>query len=412
MDTLHTVLNRGCSIWDQTRMPEQELRQRLDQVRAGMKERNIDLLLVYGDSWKFGHLAYVSHFIPKNRGALAVIPLEGEPALVIQEPSRNNPFSSTLTWIKETHSVGKFAQGLNEALKARNLNPKRVGLAAVEEQLNIREWRELEKLLENVEWVNTGDYLSSLRLLKSPVELSLIKEATAILEQALARFEKIAKPGQKEYQVMAELEREARRRGVEDFRLLLARSSMPKVGLRPAADSALQKGEAILIFVAASYQRYWAELGKTFCLGRPSEKIAKDYETAKDVFQRLVAGLSSRIQTSIPTSFLPRERERIEGGGLVEASASALSLGEVSAPVRDSLESYGLGNGLGLDLSEEPSLSSAIKDPIKAGMVLTLRTCFTGEQSGSALISRPYLVTESGLEPLARIDNKLAAIGE
>ena len=37
MDTLHTVLNRGCSIWDQTRMPEEELRRRLNQVRAAMK---------------------------------------------------------------------------------------------------------------------------------------------------------------------------------------------------------------------------------------------------------------------------------------------------------------------------------------------------------------------------------------
>lgn len=390
MDTLHTVLNRGCSIWDQTRMPEQELRRRLDQVRVGMKERNIDLLLVYGDSWKFGHLAYVSHFIPKNRGALAVIPLQGDPALVIQEPSRNNPFSSTLTWIKETHSVGKFAQGISEALKTRGLKPRRVGLAAVEEQLNIREWRELDKLLENVEWIEMGDYMRSLRLIKSPVERSLIKEATAILEQALARFEQTARPGQKEYQVMAELEREARRRGVEDFRLLLARSSNPKIGLRPAADSALQKGEAVLILVAASYQRYWSELGQTYCLGRPSEKIAKDYETARRVFHRLV--------------------EETKPGASGHSLGNCLSA--VSAPGRDSLLAYGLGNGLGLDLTEEPSLGKATNDSIKPGSVLTLRTCFTGDQSGSALISRPYLVTESGLESLARIDNKLAAIGD
>ena len=386
MDTLHTVLNRGRSVWDQSRMPESELRRRIEQVRAGMKERNVDVLLVYGDSWKFGNLAYLSHFIPKNRGALAVIPLEGEPALVIQEPSRNNPFSSTLTWIKETHSVGKFAQGLSEALKTRGLKPKRVGLVTVEEQLNIREWRDLEKLLEGVEWVNMSDYLNSLRLVKTTVELALLKEATDILEQALAHFEKIARPGQKEYQIMAETEREARRRGVEDFRLLLARSGTPKVGLRPAADSALQKGEAVLVLIAASYQRYWAELGQTFCLGKPSEKIAKDHEMARGIFDRLV--------------------------GATKAGASAILPGDVPAPVRDSLQSYGLGNGLGLDLTEEPSLGSAAKAPVKAGMVLTLRTCFTSEKAGSALISRPYIVSNSGLEPLARSEGRLIAIGD
>lgn len=391
MDTLHTVLNRGCSLWDRKKIPETEFRQRLDRVRQAMRERAVDLLLVYGDSRRYGHLAFVSHFIPKNRGALAVIPLEGEPALVVQEPGRNNPFSKTLTWIQEVHSVGKFAQGISEAIKARGLKPKRVGLAAVEEQLNIREWRELGKLFENVEWCDMGDHLSSLRVVKSPVEVALVKETARILEEAFARFEQTASPGQKEYEIMAELEREARRRGVEDFRLLLARSSNPKVGLRAAADSALQKGEAILILVAASYQRYWVELGQTFCLGRPPEEIAKNYELASRVLHRLVEGTKAG-----------------------DSSLSSMSyLSEVPASTaRDSLQAYGLGNGVGLDLNEEPSLGKERNRAIKSGMVLTLRACFTGEQSGSALISRPYLVTESGLESLAHSKEKLVAIGD
>ena len=54
MDTLHTVLNRGCSLWDQARLPKEEFQRRLDRVREGMRERGVDLLLVYGDSWRFG----------------------------------------------------------------------------------------------------------------------------------------------------------------------------------------------------------------------------------------------------------------------------------------------------------------------------------------------------------------------
>ncbi len=390
MDTLHTVLNRGCSIWDRKRLPEEELRQRLNQVRDGMKERGVDLLLVYGDSWKFGHLAYVSHFIPKNRGAMAVIPLEGEPALVIQEPSRNNPFSSTLTWIQETRSVGKFAQGVGDAVKARGVKPKKVGLAAVEEQLNIREWREIEKLFEGAERISFSDYLSSLRLVKSPVELSILKDTVRILEEALNQFEKTARPGGNEYQVMAELERAARRRGVEDFRLLLARSGTPGVGLRPAADQTLAKGEAILVLVAASFQRYWAELGQTFCLGRPPEDVARNYDLARMAFQQLTGSIKPGISTLAV------------GDGLQAIP---------SAAARQSLQAYGLGNGLGLDLSEEPYLGREGSVAIKSGMVLTLRTCFTGKDAGSALISRPYLVAEAGLEPLARSDGSLISIG-
>jgi len=391
VDTLHTVLNRGCSIWDQTRMPEGELRRRLDKVRAGMKERNVDLLLVYGDSWKFGNLAFVSHFIPKNRGAMAVIPLEGEPALVIQEPSRNNPFSSTLTWMQETRSVGKFAQGVSDGLKARGLKPKRVGLVGVEEQLNIREWRELDKLFEGTERVNLNEDLSSLRLVKSPVELSLVKQTVQVLEEALKQFETAASPGRKEYQVMAELERVARRRGVEDFRLLLARSGTPSIGLRPVIDAALNKGEAILILVAASCQRYWAELGQTFCLGRPPEEVTKSHANVRRTFQQLA--------------------DSTRAGATALAASNTLQ-GVPTAAARQSLQAYGLGNGLGLDLCEEPFLGKAGGAAVKAGMVLTLRTCLAGFGAGSALISRPYLVTESGLEPLAQSAGDLIAIGD
>ena len=391
MDTLHTVLNRGRSVWDRSRLPENEFRRRLGAVRAGMKERGVDLLLVYGDSWKYGNLAYVSHFIPKNRGALAVIPMEGEPALVIQEPSRNNPFSSTLTWIQEVHSVGKFAQGVSEALKARGLKPKRLGVVSVEQQLNIREWRELGKLFEGVERRDLGDHFNTLRRVKSEVELTLLRQTIRILEEALAVFRKSGAPGHKEYEIAAEIERAARRQGVEDFRLLLARSGQPEIGLRPAGDSPLKKGEAILVLVAASYQRYWAELGQTFCLGRPPDDVVKSYDVAARAFRCLVEGIKTGVSPAVATA----------------------CLNEVSSPAaRNSLQAYGLGNGLGLDLCEEPYLGKEGNTAIKSGMVLTLRTCFTGKECGSAFISRPYLMAQSRLEALSQIDEKLATIGD
>jgi len=389
VDTLHTVLNRGRSVWDRSRLPEDEFRRRLVDVRTGMKERGVDLLLVYGDSWKYGNLAYVSHFIPKNRGALAVIPIEGEPALVIQEPSRNNPFSSTLTWIQEVHSVGKFAQGVGEAIKVRSLKPKRLGVVSVEQQLNIREWRELGKLFEGAEWRDLGDHFNTLRRVKSDVELTLLRQTIRILEEALAVFRKNGSPGQKEYEIAAEIERAARRQGVEDFRLLLARSGQPEIGLRPAGDSPLKKGEAILVLVAASYQRYWAELGQTFCLGRPPDDVVKSYDVAARAFRCLVEGIKTGVSPAVATA----------------------CLNEVSSPAaRNSLQAYGLGNGLGLDLCEEPYLGKEGNTAIKSGMVLTLRTCFTGKECGSAFISRPYLVAQSGLEALSRIDEKLVTI--
>lgn len=389
MHTLHSVLNRGCSLWDQGRLPKQEFLSRLGRIREGMRERGVDLLLVYGDSWRFGHLAFVSHFMPKNRGALAVIALEGEPALVVQEPSRNNPFSKTLTWIDEVHSVGKFTQGLSQALEARKLKPKKLGMVTVKEQLNIREWEELTKLVQGAEIVDCSDLLVSLRLVKSSAEIALLKQTGRILYDSLSLFAKEVRPEVKEYEVFAALEREARRQRAEDFRFMLARSSAPEVGLRPADQFALKKGEAISVLIAASYQRYWAELGQTFCLGRPSQQIIKSYDLASQAFRELV--------------------ERTKAG--VTRTATAAWLREVPSPAaRDSLAAYGVGNGIGLDLTEAPDLGEEGSGEIKPGMALTLRVCFTGKGCGNALISRPYRVNETGLESLVPFPTDLVTI--
>ena len=381
METLHTVLNRGCSIWDRERLPEDEFRGRLGRVRRGMKEQDVDLLLVYGDSWRFGHLAFVSHFMPKNRGALAVVPLEGEPALVVQEPSRNNPFSKTLTWIDEVRSAMQLAPALGDALKARGLKPKRVGLVTVREQLNIREWNGLAKLLDGAELRDVSDSLAALRLVKSTAEKNLLMKTSRILEEALALFGKEARAGQKEYEIAALAEREARRQGVEDFRLLIARSSEPEVGLRPATPAPIRKGEALLVAVAASYQRYWAELGRTFCLGSPPPEAAKSHSLAKNIFRKLTES--------------------------VKVAASATAAGEwlkeiPSAQARESLQAYGLGNGIGLDFTEAPFLGKEETTTIQPGMALTLRVCLAGKECGSALISQPFLVQENGLKPLVK----------
>lgn len=390
MHTLHSVLNRGCSLWEQGRLPKEEFQSRLGHIRKGMREQGVDLLLVYGDSWRFGHLAFVSHFMPKNRGALAVIPMEGEPALVVQEPSRNNPFSKTLTWIDEVRSVGKFAQGLSQALEARKLKPRKVGIIAVREQLNIREWQELANLFEGAEMLDCSDLLASLRLIKSSAEIALLKQTSQILQDSLSLFAKEAHPEVKEYEVFAALEREVRRQKAENFRFMLARSSAPEVGLRPADQFAFKKGEVISVLIAASYQRYWAELGQTFVLGRPSPEVIKSYDLASQAYRGLVA--------------------RAKAGASRKATAAWLS--EVpSSAMRDSLVAYGVGNGIGLDLTEAPDLGEESSAEIRPGMTLTLRVCFTGKDCGNALISRPHRVTETSLESLVSFPTDLVTIG-
>jgi len=101
----------------------------------------------------------------------------------------------------------------------------------------------------------------------------------------------------------------------------------------------------------------------------------------------------------------------------VKVGASAGAIGEwlkevPSAPVRDSLLSYGLGNGLGLDLTEAPFLGPEGAVKFEAGMSLTLRVCLAGKECGHGLISQPFVIGESGLQPLVQPVEDLVSVGK
>lgn len=379
MDTLHPVLKRGLSIWDRERLPREEFDARLDAVRRRMKSENTDLLLVYGDSFRYGNLAYLSHFLPKNRGALAVLPQAGEPALIVKEPSRNNPFSRTLTWIEEVSSLPRFDRGVQEFLKKRALSPKAVGLAGVAEQLGAAEAKALGEAAPGARVRDGREMVEPLRLVKSARELALLRKAAALADQAVTAFQEECRAGHREYQAAAAAERAARLGGAEDVRVLLARGSEPAVGLHPADDSPFAPGDCVLLHLALSFQRYWTEVGRTVCLGKVPGETRSAHDRLREIQSRLVQEL---------------------GGGKAAGAAVRSAAAGIPGEILSSLGTYGLGNGLGLDPEEAPVLAEDNRDPLQAGETLTIRLCAHGPGIPSALLARSYEVTGAGLKPL------------
>ena len=96
MYTYNPVLRRGMASWDRQKIPREELEQRLSLIRAEMKRRDIGLLIIHGDAWQYGDLAYATHYSPMTREAVALVPREADPALYIALGSRDIPFAKTV----------------------------------------------------------------------------------------------------------------------------------------------------------------------------------------------------------------------------------------------------------------------------------------------------------------------------
>ena len=72
---------------------------------ASWTPRAASAMLVYGDAREHSDLAYFTNFIPRHRWALALLPRQGEPRLLVSMSSRDMPAQRLMTWIPDVLSA-------------------------------------------------------------------------------------------------------------------------------------------------------------------------------------------------------------------------------------------------------------------------------------------------------------------
>ena len=89
MLNMHSLLLVGPYDWDETVMPREEFDARIRAFWSRIPESVGSFAVVYGDSRHHAELTYLTNFVPKVRSAMAIVPREGEPVILLQG-SRNS----------------------------------------------------------------------------------------------------------------------------------------------------------------------------------------------------------------------------------------------------------------------------------------------------------------------------------
>ena len=327
----HSVLKRGCSTWDQQAMPQGEFQSRLDAARREMARQDLDGLVIYGDNYSFADLCYLTNYFPKVRGGIAVVPRSGPLALLLNIGSRDVPFAKTLTWVEDVRA-SNFVGGDGAALlKEKGLAQSKIGLMDSGRGFPLPQLEELKGALPDVEWKINHALFQSMRLKKSDREIGALRGAGHALAEICDDARAFIKPGRKEYEVVADIDRLARDKGVEDIRILAGERRLQPPGSKMTASV----GNHWAAHFAIQHDRYWVEAGRTYILSG-SSKLQNAYEKAQEVVAQMAA--------------------QLKPGNAVAAvdETARKQLGEFHAAA----SVYGFGNGIGLDQWEAPFLSA------------------------------------------------------
>jgi Xaa-Pro aminopeptidase len=365
MRTMHPVLKRGALFWDHELLPPACYAQRYARIKALIAESGDDAWLIYGDVERYGHVAYFSNFLPRTRSALALVPHEGDPAILLSVGQRDIPAAKTLTWIDDVRPFSKLGTQACALITEKGLAHARFGLVGVEEQIALADWTDISTGLPDAQWQTRTEAVSRLRTSKDAWERAALRRSAAAVTSALDRVADVARPGTTTRAIAAAADRVLRREAAEDVRVLIAASAHGGLSLRPPDDRVLQAGDTIMIYVAGEVQRYWAEGAGTFSLGPVSPAL------------RALAAAAAAALTAMRAAAVPG----VPVSDILARANAALEDNELRA----SANAYGLGHGIGLDAEEAPFVVAGASERLVAGTTLALRVIGHSAGHGIAL---------------------------
>jgi ectoine hydrolase len=296
-------------------------------------------------------------------------------------PERNIvPFSERLVQHKTEHPYDELAALIN----ARGWSKARIGVEMDAHYYTARCHAHLVQGLPNAKFSNNGDLVNWARLVKSPAELKLMREAGKICTEAMNRGIAKMKPGVPQHHVVAEIYH-AQTMGVPggaggDYTAICPLMPVGEGTSTPHltwSDAPLPANALTMIEIAGSRRGYHAPVTRTIHLGKPPAEML-------DVAKVAVEGVDAGLAMAKPGS----TAEQVEAAWQAVLRRNGLS--------KESRVGYSVGLSFPPDWGERTvSLRPGDTTELQAGMCFHIQAGLWLTDWGVA-ISESFEVTDKG----------------
>jgi len=323
----------------------------------------------------------VALFVPHTPPVVVLPELESGKTTVLPFPVQVFPYGE---------NPGDWPAAFRQAALAANIDGRAVGVEPT--RLRYLELKLLEGSAPQARFMSAEEILAALRMVKDEGELSAMRQAARIAQQALKAALSLVKPGVTERQLASELTLQLLRAGSDSETPFSPIVSAGPNSANPHAtptDRPMSAGDLLVIDWGASYNGYVSDITRTFAIGEVEDELAR---IADIVVQANAAG-----------------RAAVRPG----ASAS-----QVDAAARQVIEAAGYGeyfihrtgHGLGMEGHEAPYIRSGNQLSLEPGMTFTVEPGIYLPGRGGARFEDDVVVTADGVESLTDLPRRLEVI--
>lgn len=371
-----------------TSLPTEELERRWQAARAWMEAEGVDALLMRNDEEYFG--GYVKWFtdIPARHGYpfTVVFPLtDGMTTITSSPPAEPGPKAWALRGVKRrlgapfypslSYTATYDAELAADALK--EMHATTVGIVG-RCFFSVPFYEYLTAHLPGVRFVDATGAIDRIKVIKSPVEVSFIRQTAALQDKAFAYLLTCVKPGVRELDLFAEVHYACTRLGSERLQVLTA--SYPPgepagFNQRHFMNRILKAGDHVVVLIEGNGPGgYYTEIVRPICLGEPSPEIRAAFAVALEAEALTLSLLKPGAD---PKAILETHNAFLEARGY--------------AP-----EGRLYAHGEGYDLVEPPAMLGDETMRIQAGMNMAVHPVAKNKSVYTTLCGN-YLVGEQGV---------------
>jgi Xaa-Pro aminopeptidase len=263
---------------------------------------------------------------------------------------------------------------------SRKLGIKRLGFEA--KHLSFAQYQRIRKCLSSgIRFVATSDFIEEFRQIKTPKEITLIKQATSLTLQALEQASRIIRPHMQERQLALALEVYLKNKGVNlSFEIIVASGANSAFPHHRPGHRRFLKNDIVLVDIGAEVEGYKSDLTRVFFLG----KMPCIFKEVLNIVVCAQKKAIEAIRPGLPINKLDRiARQYIAGKGYARFFI------------------HNLGHGIGLDIHEIPHIYSKNEHRLAEGMIFSIEPAIYLPGRFGVRIEDLVLVTKTGFEVIS-----------
>jgi Xaa-Pro aminopeptidase len=366
--------------------PSAEFERRTAAIQANMQHQGIDVLWLSTEA----DIRYLTGFLTQfwqspTRPWYVLLPQSGKPVAVIPAIGAE---CMGRTWVNDIRvwsapqpdddGVSLLTDTIRELVGANAT----VGVPMGHETYVRSPLNDIERIktkLPNILWTDATMCIRSVRQIKSALEIEKLEYVCAVASAAFARVPEIVQLGMAEIEVFRAFKIACLECGADDAAYVVGAAGQGGYAdiISPPGNQVLAEGDILILDTGCVFDGYFADFDRNFAVQSADSATIAAHQRVWDATE---AGLEL-IKPGVTCAELFATMQNVMEPG--DSAAGSSDVGR-------------LGHGLGIQLTETPSIAAFDHTPMQVGMTMTLEPGYSYSDGKLMVHEENLVVTETG----------------